>query len=112
MPENNKQFDFLHDYIMQVLSACGYNDLSEELKKDYVPQFVAHAETRIGAALLPFLKESSAKEMADLLKKEKATPDDWANFWAKSVPGYQETVKKVLEDFAVELKQIFADIKK
>ena len=112
MPEKNQQFDFLHDYIMQVLSACGYNDLSEDLKKEYVPQFVAHAETRIGAALLPFLKEAGAKEMAGLLKNEKAAPDDWANFWAKNVPSYQETVKKTLEDFAVELKQILADIKK
>jgi hypothetical protein len=111
MPEN-KQFDFLHDYIMQALSACGYDNLSEELKKEYVPQFVAHAETRIGAALLPSLTESMAKEMAELLKSDKTTPDDWANFWQKNVPNYPEIVKKTLADFAEELKQIFADIKK
>jgi len=112
MPDKNQQFDFLHDYIMQALSACGYDNLSEELKAEYVPQFVAHAETRIGAALLPHLKEAGAKEMTDLLKNDKVTPEDWTSFWAKNVPNYQETVQKTLADFAVELKQVFADIKK
>ena len=112
MPDKNQQFDFLHDYIMQALSACGYDNLSEDLKKEYVPQFVAHAETRIGAALLPHLTESGAKEMADMLKNEKTTPEDWAKFWLRNIPGYQNIVQQTLADFAVELKQIFADIKK
>lgn len=112
MPDKNQQFDFLHDYIMQTLSACGYENLSENLKSEYVPQFIAHAETRIGAALLPSLTEAGAKEMAGLLKSEKVTPEDWANFWQKNVPNYPEIVKKTLADFAEEMKQIFADIKK
>jgi len=112
MSQKNRQFDFLHDYIIQVLADCGYNDLSEDLKRDYVPQFIAHAETRIGAELLPLLKESMAKDMANLLKSDRTAPEEWAKFWAKNVPNYQDIVQKVLTDFAVELKQILADVKK
>ncbi|MFH1947280.1 MAG: DUF5663 domain-containing protein [Candidatus Magasanikbacteria bacterium] len=112
MPEEQKQFDFLHEYILEVLSQSGYGELDETTKQEYVPQFVAHAETRIGAALLPELNEESAKKMVELTKNESVTSEDWQNFWQENVSGFAEIVKKTLEEFAVELRDILASLKK
>ena len=105
------QFDFFHDYIVQLLVQNGYN-LSDNLQKEFVPQFVAHAEVRIGAALLPLLKPDAADKMQKLLNNSKTTARDWANFWSESVPKYEEVVKTALQDFAVEVEGILAGMKK
>lgn len=107
----NPQFDFFHDYVVQLLAQNGYNNLSDDLKKEFVPQFVAHAEVRIGAALLPLLKPASASKMEKLLASKKATAQDWADFWSESAPNYEEVVKKALLDFAAELKQMLAGVR-
>jgi len=107
-PSANPQFDFFHDYIVQLLAQNGYNNLGDDLKKEFVPQFVAHAEVRIGAALLPLLKSEAAGKMRKLLAGKKTTAQDWADFWTENVPNYEEVVKKALQDFAVELKGALA----
>ena len=112
MNKANPQFNFLYDYITNILSTCGYDNLSEDSKKEYLPQFVAHAESRIGAALLPKLNESAAKKMVKMIEEEKSTPEEWQDFWKESVPDYEDILKSTLNEFAEELKQIFVDIKK
>lgn len=105
------QFDFFHEYITKLLAQNGYDNLSVGVQQEFVPQFVAHAQVRIGAALLPLLKPEAAKKMEKLIASKKATAQDWADFWSDSVPNYEEVVKKALQDFAVEVKGVLAGVK-
>lgn len=109
-PANNPQFDFFHDYIVRLLVQNGFN-LSNNLQKELVPQFVAHAEVRIGAALLPLLKPEAADKMQKLLDNKNTVAQDWVDFWKENVPNYEEVVKKALQDFAVEVKGILTGVK-
>ncbi len=96
----------LETLILEVLNANGFDKLDADAKKTYLPQFLAHAEQRIGAALLPLLNEESANEFVVLTKKQ-AKPEEWLNFWHKNVANFDEVVKQTLTDFVVEVKSAF-----
>lgn len=107
MPTKNvpqKQFDFLRDYVEEILHQGGFNNLNEETKKEFLPRFVAQAELRLGAALLPLLSEAAAKEMAGMIEKQAVNPDQWLSFWQKNIKDFNNVVEKTLRDFAVEVQ--------
>lgn len=104
-------FDFLRDYIEEVLRQNGFGNLSEETKKEFMPRFVAQAELRLGAALLPLLSESAAKEMAKMIEAQENSPEKWSQFWQKNVEDFNGVVEKTLKDFAEEMKQATSNIK-
>ena len=106
-----QQFGFLHEYILDVLKQNGYNDLSDDVKQEFIPQLVAHAETRIGASLLPKLNEQSAQKMVDMTDKGSTTPEEWEKFWQDNVSDFSEIIKKTLEGFSVEVKELLSKIK-
>lgn len=99
-----QQPDYMEAYILRVLAEAGVDNLSEELKADYVQQFMAEAEYRIGAALAPHLDEAAAKKYAELMEQENVSGDDWMAFWRANVPDFENVVGKALDDFAVEVK--------
>lgn len=109
-PATKPQFDFFHDFISQLLAQNGYN-LNDNLQKEFAPQFIAHAEVRIGAALLPLLKPEAADKMQKLLDNKNTVAQDWADFWKENVPNYEEVVKKALQDFAVEVNRALVNVK-
>lgn len=106
------QFDFLEQFIETTLDEAGFNTLTEETRAQYVPQFVAEAERRIGLALIPKLTETSAKELDELLKNDEMTAEEMRKFWVKSIPNFETTVQETLKNFAVELKDMLAHIAK
>lgn len=113
MPENAEvQFDFLKQFIEHALDEAGFDTLTEETRAQYVPQFVAEAERRIGLALIPQLTEASAKELEQLMKKEELTAEEMRNFWTDNVTDFQGTVTGTLKDFALELKETLSQIAK
>jgi len=97
--------------VEEALRQSGFGNLSEETKKEFMPRFVAQAELRLGAALLPLLSESSAKEMSDMIDKQTANPDQWLVFWQKNVKDFDNVVRKILKDYADEMKKMANDIK-
>ncbi|OGH88275.1 MAG: hypothetical protein A3J93_02025 [Candidatus Magasanikbacteria bacterium RIFOXYC2_FULL_42_28] len=99
----------IEEYVLEALKANGFEKMNDEAQATYFPQFVAHAEQRLGAALLPFMNEKSANEFAKLMKNSKIDPKVWWQFWEKNVPNFVEVVKKTLADFAVEVKQAFGE---
>lgn len=111
MTKEQQQFDFLNEYILNVLKQNGYDDLEDSVRQEFVPQLVAHAETRLGASLLPKLDETSAQKMIDLTKDENTTPEEWEKFWQENVSDFSEVVKKTLEDFSIEIKELLSKIK-
>lgn len=96
----------LEELILSILNENGFDKLDDEAKKTYLPQFMAQAEQRIGAALLPLLNEESANRFVELTKKQ-AKPADWLTFWHDNIPNFDEVVKKTLTDFALEVKESF-----
>jgi len=100
------QKNFLEVYLLQVLNENGFEKLDDDAKKTYFPQFMAQAEQRLGAALLPLLNEESANKFVELTKT-KADPEAWFNFWQANVPSFDEVVKKTLNEFAAEIKTAF-----
>ncbi|MBU0545952.1 hypothetical protein KKA13_01725 [Patescibacteria group bacterium] len=101
MPEQN----FLEEYVLKILQENGFENLSDENRKLMLPQFVAQAEKRIGAALLPLLDEEKAKKFTELAQDEKTTPEIWWNFWNENIPNFTEVVKKELDSYAEEVKK-------
>jgi hypothetical protein len=50
------QFDFLTEYVLELLKQNGLGNLSDEQKNAYVPQVLAPVEQRLGLELLPSRK--------------------------------------------------------
>ncbi len=97
----------LEELILNILNENGFDKLDEEAKKEYLPQFLAQAEQRIGGALLPLLNEESAKQFVELTKKE-TNPDQWWSFWQANVPNFNEVVKEAMSGFVQEVKESFS----
>ncbi|OGH89709.1 MAG: hypothetical protein A2537_02330 [Candidatus Magasanikbacteria bacterium RIFOXYD2_FULL_36_9] len=103
MPQENP----LEELVLSILNENGFDKLDEEAKKEYLPQFLAQAQQRIGAALLPLLSEDSAKQFVELSKKE-TNPEKWWEFWQTNVPNFNDVVKNALAGFAQEVKNSFS----
>ena len=100
------QFDFLRQYIEQLLDDSGaFNSLTEETRGEYIPQFVAEAERRIGLSVLPELDEEGALRFKVLVEDEKTTDEEMQQFWKDAVPNLDAIVQKTLLAFAEEFKQ-------
>ncbi len=97
----------LEELVLGILNDSGFEHLDDEAKKEYLPQFLAQAEQRIGNAVLPLLNEQSAKQFVELTKQE-TTPEQWWSFWQENVPNFTEVVKEALSGFAQEVKESFA----
>jgi len=97
----------LEELVLNILNENGFDKLDEEAKKEYLPQFLAQAEQRIGAALLPLLNEESGKQFVELTKS-KTTPEQWWSFWQENVPNFNDVVKEALSGFAQEVKGSFS----
>jgi len=97
----------LENYVLNILKENGYDKLDEADQKLYLIQFTAEAERRMGAELLPLLDEKSAKKFTELMEKENTSQEEWGKFWVANVPDFQNLIKKVMKDFAAEVRQSF-----
>lgn len=104
-------FDFTHAFIHQLLDGAGFENLSEEMRAQYVPQFAAEAERRLGIAMLPLLNEQQAKDFAAMVQNEATTPQQIEEFWKGAVPNFEAVVKQTLEDFANEIRDAVATLR-
>ncbi len=104
------QFDFLQAFIEKTLDEAGMESLTEETRGQYVPQFMAEAERRIGIALTPLLNEQAADELAELLRSGNATPEAMQKFWTTHVPNVQTEIQRVLQEFGQELKETLGNM--
>lgn len=107
MPDE-PQFDFLETYIQRILDENGFEALSEQARAQYVPQFVAEAQRRIGVAVLPMLTEESANALAAIVKDEHVNAEQLRSFWEQHVPDFENIVKQTMDAFAVEMRQTLA----
>ncbi len=101
-----QQFDFLRSYVEELFAQTGFAKLTDQTKRQYIPQFAAEAERRLGLALLPHLDEAAARELVKLVESETVTPEKLKHFWQTNVPDFDAIVQKTLADFAVELQKV------
>lgn len=101
MKENN----ILEEFVLRVLAECGLDDLSEENKAAYVPQYVAEAQRRVGEALLPLLDENGVEQLAELIKTKEENGEEWWQFWQNKVPNFNQVVATTLEAYAADMKK-------
>ncbi|MFA6492481.1 MAG: DUF5663 domain-containing protein [Candidatus Babeliales bacterium] len=102
---------FLEAYVQKVLEDNGYLGLSQQTKDQFVPQFVAEAQYRLGRTIEPLLSEEAKKEFEDLNGQADVTEKEMYAFWKKYVPDFEEIVNKVLADYTIEMKKIFESIR-
>lgn len=105
------QPDFLYAFIEDQLEKNGFGDVDEETKTAYINRFLAELHRRLGVAVMPHLNEESAKELGALLESESVSPVNLEMFWKNNVTNFDTIVAKVLDDFSLEMKKTFADIK-
>jgi len=104
------QFDFLHQFIQRALDDAGFQNLTEQTRAEYIPQFAAEAERRIGLALIPRLSPESAEELTTMLADDAVTPEQLREFWKRSVPDFEHVVERTLNEFSKELQDTLANI--
>lgn len=107
---SNVSFDFLSSFIEQLLDGAGFDTLSERTRQQYIPQFVAEAERRLGLAVIPLLTEESVKELTTLVEGSPSAKE-LNNFWKQAVPKFDEVVKHTLNNFAEEMKKTLGIIR-
>lgn len=105
-----QQFDFLRQYIEQVLDANDFGGLTEDTRAEFIPQFVAEAERRIGLAMLPLLTEDSATELTRLIQDPTVDAATLQRFWETNIPNFSQLLTATLENFAKEIKQTVANL--
>jgi len=110
MEQQQPQFDFLYTKVQHILDENGFENLSEELRDQYLPQLVAEAERRLGAAVLPKLDEAGATKLVALIKDQNTTAEMMQTFFDEHVDGYKELVEQTLTDFAGEVKEIVSTL--
>lgn len=102
------QFNFLTEYVIQLLEDNGFKDLNEKQKNVYIPQMQTRVEERLGLHFLPLLNESQTNKFAELVQNQNVDTNTWQKFWQESISDFDEQVKLVLAGFAEEVKQILA----
>ncbi|PIR75239.1 MAG: hypothetical protein CO030_01645 [Candidatus Magasanikbacteria bacterium CG_4_9_14_0_2_um_filter_42_11] len=110
MAQQVKQFSFLESQIYAMMDEAGLSAMSEETMNQFLPQFVAEAERRIGLAYTALLDEAGANAFAALFEKEDIEQSEIQAFLEAHVPNYQAVATKTLEDFAKEFKVAVAEI--
>jgi len=110
MADATRQFEFLTTSIHSMMDEAGFAEMSEETRNQFVPQFVAEAERRIGLAFTAVLDESGAQAFADLFAGENVDQEAVQAFLAQHVPQYQDLANKTLTDFAAEFKTAVAEM--
>ncbi|MFA6427660.1 MAG: DUF5663 domain-containing protein [Candidatus Magasanikbacteria bacterium] len=99
----------IEQYVLDVLNQQGFSVLDETSQQEMFPQFMAEAEQRLGARLLPLLDKSAAQDFDKLLKQQEVKPEELWNFWQKHVPNFLEVVKGALNDYAKEVAVAFGN---
>ena len=111
METQAQQFDFLRAYIEKIIDESGaFDSLSEDTRDEFIPQFVAEAERRIGIAVMPELNEASAKEFTAMLESESTTADQLQTFWQTNVPELDKIVEITLEAFKKEFMETLSGL--
>lgn len=100
------QFDFLTEYVLELLKANGFANLTDQQRNVYVPALLAQVQERLGAEFLPKLSVENQNKFAALVEAESVNTDEWKKFWYEAVPNFEEQLKVVLAGFAEEVKQI------
>ncbi len=106
MASENTQFDFLKDFIEQLFDDSGFAGLSEDARKQYIPQFTAEAERRIGLVLMPMLDAAQSEELIGIIEDQNADQAEFVAFWHRAIPRFDAIVEETLRDFANEFKSL------
>ncbi len=96
----------VEQYILETLNQHGFDKLKPEDQKNYLQQFVAEGEKRLGLAVAPYLPEKSNSELNELMESE-STPEQWLKFYQKYVPSYEDLVKSTLDNYIKEIANAF-----
>ncbi|OIO20001.1 MAG: hypothetical protein CO029_03085 [Candidatus Magasanikbacteria bacterium CG_4_9_14_0_2_um_filter_41_10] len=110
MLQQPRQFSFLESTIYAMMDEAGLSAMSEETMNQFLPQFVAEAERRIGLAYTALLDEKGAEAFAALFEGDDISPADIQAFLEAHVPKYQTIAQNTLNDFAKEFKTAVAEI--
>lgn len=104
------KLNFLEQVILDFLNTTSIGDLTKENAQTYLPQLVAEVQFRIGESLSPFLTEQSAAEFVRMAESDNTSPEEWKNFWQKTVPSFEKIVDDALKSFVAECADIMKNL--
>lgn len=108
MVKQTSQYSFLEAYIVELLNKQGFANMSEANRQELLPQFVAQAEVRLGAALLPLVTLSGAEKIKQMVEGGKTSPEQWRSFWEQEVPDFEAVTAKTLTAYGSEVAKILS----
>ncbi len=110
MQDTHFSFNFLDGFIHQMFDESGFETMSEDARKQFLPSFVAEAERRLGFAYMNALDETQMKSFATLFEGEEIDQDAVKDFLEQHIPQYIDIAQKVLADFKDEFKKTLAEV--
>lgn len=93
----------LQQYVQKLLEDI-MGELSDEHRKQFVPEVASQLEERVGLMLLPMLSKEQLKDFATLLDGE-PTDEKIVTFWKESIPKFEEELERIVNSFAEDVKQ-------
>lgn len=97
--------NFLEECIDALFTETNLSILSPEQKAAYRPQFLSALETRLGNSIMPRLSKEQLDEFVLLIDNSEAKEQEWNAFWNRSIPNFEEEVKKIVQEFSQEMAQ-------
>jgi len=104
----NLNTSWLDQYISDLFDEHGFESMTEEQRSDFVPQFSAQLQQRLGLATMKKLDQKAQIELEKIMEMDNLNQQMLDDFWKNNIPDHEKLVKKVLEDFAQEFKKIMA----
>ncbi len=104
----NLNTGWLDQYISDLFDEYGFETMTEEQRSEFVPQFSAQLQQRLGLATMKQLDQKAQIELEKIMEMDNLNQQMLDDFWKNNIPDHEKLVKKVLEDFAQEFKKIMA----
>lgn len=101
-----QKFDFLTEYVIELLKVNGFGDLDQQQMNVYVPALLERVQERIGAEMLPQLSEADQNKFAEMVQDTASDAAAWKAFWYRAVPNFEDQLRAILAVFTEDMKQI------
>lgn len=96
----------IEQFISKALDELGFTEVSEETREQYLIQFTAELERRIGAAVLAALPAEQVTAFEELLTDDTQDQAAVAQWLEQYIPNYTELVTQTMQNFKTEMQQI------
>ena len=99
---------WLDQFVGELFDTHGFDAISEEQRNEFIPQFSAQLQQRLGLAAMKRLDADAQKQLDTLLSDDALEAAMLQTFWQQHIPDYEKMVQEELQVFEKEFVTIMA----